>query len=226
MDNIPDWAHKQFLGFYSGLGATISKGRIFDCVYGVLNDPLFQSRYLLNMKRGFPEVPIYSEFDRWASWGHDLLHHHVGFERAEPFKFKRVDSSIKSQGGLSPRLVMKLDAQTASLEIDTQTTLTGIPKEAFRYQLGSRTAIEWVIDQYKEKKVADETDIAKLHDYRFAANKEDFIDLLGRVVSMSAGTVGILDAMRLYPDNLRLPPAASIPSILATPDGGAPLPPS
>ena len=27
-------------------------------------------------------------------------------------------------------------------------TLSGIPEEAYRYQLGSRSAIEWIIDRY------------------------------------------------------------------------------
>jgi len=31
------------------------------------------------------------------------------------------------------------------------TTLEGIPKTAWDYKLGNRSALEWVLDQYKEK---------------------------------------------------------------------------
>ncbi len=37
-------------------------------------------------------------------------------------------------------------------EIDEQTTLSGVPKEARDYKLGNRSALEWILDQYKEMK--------------------------------------------------------------------------
>ena len=36
--------------------------------------------------------------------------------------------------------------------MDSETTLTGLPTKAREYRLGNRSALEWIIDQYKEKK--------------------------------------------------------------------------
>lgn len=36
--------------------------------------------------------------------------------------------------------------------VDSETTLTGLPTKAREYRLGNRSALEWIIDQYKEKK--------------------------------------------------------------------------
>ena len=77
-----------------------------------------------------------------------------------------------------------------------ETTLTGIPPDAWRYQLGNRCAIEWVLDQYKEKKPKDPTIREKFDAYRFADYKEQVIDLLGRVTAVSVGTVRTVEAMR------------------------------
>lgn len=33
--------------------------------------------------------------------------------------------------------------------LDTETTLAGIPSEAWDYKLGNRSALEWILDQYK-----------------------------------------------------------------------------
>ncbi|MCK5717502.1 MAG: hypothetical protein KAH77_08435 [Thiomargarita sp.] len=33
--------------------------------------------------------------------------------------------------------------------------LQGIPAEVFQYKLGNRSALEWILDQYKEKKPRD-----------------------------------------------------------------------
>jgi hypothetical protein len=38
------------------------------------------------------------------------------------------------------------------IEIDTQTTLRGVPAEAWEYRLGTYSALEWILERYKEKK--------------------------------------------------------------------------
>ncbi len=47
--------------------------------------------------------------------------------------------------------------------------------------LGNRAALEWILDQYKEKKPKDPTIREKFDTYRFADYKEKVIDLILRV---------------------------------------------
>ena len=63
------------------------------------------------------------------------------------------------------------------------------------YRLGNRSALEWVLDQYKEKKPRDPTIAAKFNTYRFADYKEEVIELLGRVCTVSVRTMEIVDGM-------------------------------
>jgi predicted helicase len=79
---------------------------------------------------------------------------------------------------------------------DSATTLTGIPPEAWDYRLGNRSALEWILDQYKEKKPKDPTIREKFNTYRFADYKEKVIDLLMRVVTVSVRTVEITASMK------------------------------
>ena len=74
--------------------------------------------------------------------------------------------------------------------------LPGIPPEAWTYRLGNRSAIDWVLDQHKEKKPRDPTIAARFNTYRFADYKEGMIALLAKVVRVSVDTVAITDAMR------------------------------
>ena len=39
------------------------------------------------------------------------------------------------------------------ITLDEQTTLQGVPAQAWEYRLGNRSALEWVLDQYKERKI-------------------------------------------------------------------------
>ena len=70
-----------------------------------------------------------------------------------------------------------------------------MPAEAWEYRLGSRSALEWVLDQYKEKTPRDPTIREKFNTYRFADHKERVIDLLQRVCAVSVETVRIVDEL-------------------------------
>ena len=67
--------------------------------------------------------------------------------------------------------------------------------EAWEYQLGSRSALEWVLDQYKERKPKDPTIAEKFNTYCFSDHKEQVIDLLRKVCTVSVGTMEIVDGM-------------------------------
>ena len=71
-----------------------------------------------------------------------------------------------------------------------------MPREAWDYRLGNRSALEWILDQYKEKTPKDPTIRAKFDTYRFADHKEKVIDLLDRVARVSVETMKIVAAMK------------------------------
>jgi predicted helicase len=72
-----------------------------------------------------------------------------------------------------------------------------MPSEAWEYKLGNRSALEWILDQYKESKPKDPTIREKFDTYRFADYKEKVIDLLMRVTTVSIRTVAIVRSMKI-----------------------------
>ena len=56
--------------------------------------------------------------------------------------------------------------------------------------------LEWILDQYKEKKPKDPTIREKFNTYRFADHKEKVIYLLKRVTRVSVETMKIVEAMK------------------------------
>lgn len=85
------------------------------------------------------------------------------------------------------------------IQVDSETQLWGVPFEAWEYRLGNRSALEWILDQHKEKTPRDPTIREKFNTYRFADHKEKVIDLLMRVTRVSVETVKIVEAMREFP---------------------------
>ena len=213
-DNITDWALKQFTAHYkqaAAAGATrtaadkakkITKEAIFHYCYAVLHDPVYREKYAQNLKREFPRIPLYgssqADFWQWAAWGEALMALHIGYEAVAPFPLARTDTPDDKAraAGLSPKAILRADPAAGCITLDSETTLRGIPPEAWTYKLGNRCALEWVLDQYKEKKPKDPTIREKFDTYRFADYKEKVIDLLARVTTVSVETVRIVAAMK------------------------------
>ncbi len=200
-DNITDWGLDQFKRHYTPgrekAKKPITKDAIFHYVYGVLHDPVYREKYALNLKREFPRIPFYPDFWAWAAWGEELMDLHIGYEKVAPAKLKRadkVDEKLKDTG-TSPKVILKADKEAVRIVLDSETSLSGIPGEAWDYRLGNRCALEWILDQYKEKKPKDPTIREKFNTYRFADHKEKVIDLLLRVTTVSVRTVEITRAM-------------------------------
>ena len=203
LDNITDWAVTQFTNRY-GKAAAISKDDIFAYVYAVLHDPVYRETYALNLKREFPRVPLYPDFKRWRDWGQTLLDLHIGYETAEPFPLERADArDPKRADDTTPAVKLKSDAEKGIIVLDADTQLSGVPPRAWDYRLGNRSAIDWVLDQHKEKTPKDPTIREKFNTYRFADHKEAVVELLGRVVAVSLATVDIVEAMRALPAGAR-----------------------
>ena len=136
---------------------------------------------------------------------------HLNYETVAPYPLQRQDgrgavsAPDEVQGNLdggrgdrAPTVAkpkLKADKLNNTIIIDDATALHGVPPEAWEYKLGNRSALEWVLDQYKEKTPKDPTIAAKFDTYRFADYKEQVIDLLCRVCAVSVETMSIVRQM-------------------------------
>lgn len=218
-ENITDWGLEQFRVHYGWAAPSPSERvgerlSIFHYTYAVLHNPAYRKKYELNLKREFPRLPFYDNFAQWAAWGKALMELHIGYETIEPFALEVITTETKAEHlrqktmfneaqepeamfTRKPKVKAKLMAnkQTGIIEIDELTFLKGIPKIAWEYKLGNRSALEWVLDQYKEKKPKDPTIAEKFDTYRFADYKDHVIDLLKRVCTVSVETMKIIGEM-------------------------------
>ncbi|MCX6279344.1 MAG: Eco57I restriction-modification methylase domain-containing protein [Bacteroidetes bacterium] len=212
IDNLTDWGLHQFTNHYND--PTITKEEIFHYTYAILHNPAYRKKYEMNLKREFPRLPFYEDFRKWAAWGKALMELHINYETVEPWPLERHDFDIKAEAkrqkesfgtveepkeefSRKPKIRVKLkaDKTTGIIEIDELTFLSGIPAAAWEYKLGNRSAMEWALDQYKEKKPSDPTIAEKFNSYRFSDYKEQVIGLLQRVCTVSVETIKIIRKM-------------------------------
>jgi predicted helicase len=189
IDNITDWGLTQFQTHYND--STITKENIFHYTYAILHHPAYRTKYELNLKREFPRLPFYPDFHQWTTWGKTLMDFHLNYETIEPHNLKRIETATKP----NPKAKLKADKTTGRIILDDNTELMGVPSIAWNYTLGNRSALEWILDQYKEKKPKDPTISEKFNTYKLADYKEHVIDLLQRVCTVSIQTMEIIQQM-------------------------------
>ncbi|MFL5739311.1 MAG: type ISP restriction/modification enzyme [Flavisolibacter sp.] len=190
IENITDWGYNQFAKQYGK--KAITKEAIFYYVYAVLHNPAYRKKYSLNLKREFPRIPFFTDFGQWANWGKQLMDLHINYESVQPYKLQTVTTDSKE----APKVKLKADKEKGTIILDENTILTGVPADAWAYKLGNRSALEWILDQYKESKPKDPTIAERFNTYHFAEYKEQVIELLKRVCTVSVETMEIIEQMQ------------------------------
>ena len=178
--------------------SSITKEDIFYYTYAVLHNPAYRKKYEMNLKREFPRLPFYDDFFQWVSWGKQLMDLHIDYETVAPFGLQVIDNSSIKDNNYKSKVKLKADKTNGIITLDEHTILLGIPDSAWQYKLGNRSALDWVLDQYKEKKYTDKTIAENFNTYRFADYKPQVIDLLQRVCTVSVETMKIIGAMQPF----------------------------
>jgi predicted helicase len=182
LSHLKDYAVTQFRQHYSD--NSVTKEDIFHYIYALLHHPGYRERYASNLKRELPRIPFAQDFAALATAGKELARLHVEYESLDPWPLQEIEAKGVPHSQRVEK--MKLSADKASLQVNGSLTLSGIPEQVFEYRLGSRSALEWVIDQYQVKGESD-------------PNREGdpgyIVRLVGQVVRVSMATVQIVQSL-------------------------------
>ena len=181
-ENITDWALSHFRTHYAD--DTITKWDIFHYNYAVLHHPEYRETYQVNLKHDLPHIPFAPEFWRFVNIGRQLADLHVNYEGLD------VMPKVVETPPLNWRVEkMALSKDKTSLRYNESLTVVDIPPEVFDYRLGTRSALEWVIDRYRVKPDPNGSGIIA------DPNVEDaqyIVRLVGQVMHVSVETVRLI----------------------------------
>lgn len=195
LDNITDFALKVFTERY-GKAAKITKDLIFNYTYAVLQDPIYRAKYASTLRVEHPRIPFYPNFKEWATWGGQLIKMHIDFQSLDPWPVIRVEAPKSRAKGTYPKPILKSLPEQGIVVVDEDTQITKIERSAWNFRIGNRSAIDWVLDQHKEKTLRDLTIRERFNNYRFRDYKESMIALLAKVARLCVETNSITERMK------------------------------
>lgn len=208
-DNITDGILKLYR---KAVGDQVTNDDIFFYVYGLLHDPAYRETYAADLRKMLPHIPMpenRERFEQLASAGQALSDLHVGYEDVEPYP---VDVRLKPGANPADRetwrvtklkWAKKKDPETGKnvddhtkLIYNPKVTITGIPEDAERYTLGSRSALAWIIDRYQVK--IDKPSGIKNDPNDWCDEHDDpryIVDLIAKVTTVAVETMKIVDGL-------------------------------
>ena len=185
-ENITDWALDAFRTHYND--NTISKWDIFHYTYTLLHHPAYREKYQANLKRDLPHIPNAPDFWAFANAGAELADIHVNYETQPPYPHLQFIETPDVPINWEVEK-MKLSKDKTELRYNDFLTITGIPPETYEYRLGTRSALEWVIDQYRVK---TDNRSGIVNDPNRANDERYIVELIGCVIGVSLRTVEIV----------------------------------
>lgn len=203
VDNITDQTLARFQGAY---GPKITKDDVFYYVYGLLHSPDYREKYATDLKKMLPRIPLVADPWPFVEAGRTLFDLHTGYETVQPYNLGGLGAApvgdpyeffrVEKLAFRRSRVAGKLTPDKSAIVYNSRITLTGIPEDAYRYMLGSRSAVEWILDRYQVKTDKTSGIVNDPNDWSQAVGDPRYIvDLLARIVTVSLETVAIVDAL-------------------------------
>jgi len=121
----------------------------------------------------------------YARIGAALMDLHINYEQQPEYDLQRTET-----GQLNWRVEkMSLSNDKTQLKDNGFLTLSGIPPQVYDYRLGNRSALEWVVDQYR---VSTDARSGIVNDPNREDDPEYIVRLIGQVVTVSLETVKLV----------------------------------
>lgn len=200
VDNITDAIVKLY---EETVGAPVVKDDVFSYVYGLLHDPAYRSTYAADLRKMLPRIPTPSSRERFAQLaaaGRALSDLHVNYESVAPYPLDvrlvtGTDATDRETWRVA-KMKWRTKGDFSAIVYNPKVTITGIPVEAERYLLGSRSALGWIIDRY-QRKVDKASGI--VNDPNDWCDEQDdptyIVNLIRRVTTVAVETMKIVDKL-------------------------------
>ena len=210
--NVTDWGLALFRDKY---GKDITPEGLMQYCYAVLSSPNYQEKYADNLKTDYPRIPMYDDEDRmtegrttfefYRSRGERLISLHADYMNVSPsdnLTITRDDdylpTGIENPNKNGVTHPMKIDKKNGVLILDNHNKIENIPLEVFDYKIGSRSALDWIVEYHKPKKLNPEKELHHatlinegLDTYDWKTIRAYLFDLVPKIVAVSLETLEI-----------------------------------
>ena len=208
VSNITPDAVTQFQEHYGD--PAISEDDLFYYAYGLLHSQQWRDTFSDDLAKAAARIPMaasVADFHTFAQAGRQLADLHVNYETIELYPLEETHADGWDANADGAYRVEKMayagrrpNLDTSRIIYNASITLAGIPSEAHEYRLGSRSALDWLIDRYQVTTHQASGITNNPNDWAAEHNNPRYIlDLVKRVTTVSVKTMEIVKALPELP---------------------------
>jgi predicted helicase len=194
IDNVTD---EILADYQASFGREVTKDDIFFYVYGILHSPNYREQFAADLKKMLPRIPKVKDFFAFAEAGRRLSDLHLNYETVKPYPLIETRSAGATDRVEKMRYLKRGgETDRTTVIYNSGITVSGIPEEAHEYMLGSRSALDWILERYQVKTdkasgiVNDPNDWAEEQ-----GNSRYILDLIARITTVSVETMRIVSSL-------------------------------
>lgn len=193
-DNITDLTLNEYQKYYGD--CTITKSDIFYYIYAILHHEGYKKKFINNLRRDLPRIPLAPEFKKFRTAGQKLVDLHLNFETCKRYNLGPPKFCLPSASPPISKLLFgtRQSADTGKrikdmnvIRADGVVLFDNIPETSYRVE--GKTPLEWIVDRYK---VTTDKDSGITND---PCTGTDIIAVIERAVYIGMESERIIKAM-------------------------------
>ena len=189
--NVTNWALEKFVSFYRDDG--ITKYDLFHYIYAVLHHPTYLRKYAANLKKELPRIPLIKSYYNMVDAGKNLARIHLYYMGQEEYPVK-ISSPFGSQPDWHVERIM-ITEDRSSIILNDSLAVSNIPSESFDYMIGNRSALEWMLDQYRIKLPFSN---GQYDDPNKNEDPSGILRLIGQLITVGLKSVKLIEGMPVW----------------------------
>lgn len=170
----------------------VNEDELFAYIYGILHSSDYRNKYKNDLSKGLPRIPIIKNKDKFIEVGKKLLDLHLNYEKVE------ISQSVEVISKNQPSYLVKQmkfanKNNKNTINFNSDISIKNIPDKAYEYEVNGKSAIEWIMDQYREKqdkesKIIDDPNL-------YSVDEKYIFNLLLRIINVSVQTVDLMNSL-------------------------------
>lgn len=160
-------------------------------LYGLMHSKEYLEKYSNDLQKDYPKIPHLKNYHDFVEVGRKLADLHLNYEDVPPYS----ELKIVMNNNPSYRVNKMKHPKKGKLDtiiFNSDITITGIPEQAYEYVINGKSAIKWLMEEYKVSKYSNGlTDDPN----DFSDDPKYIFNLLLSIINVSMQTVDLVNSL-------------------------------
>lgn len=165
----------------------------FYYVYGVLHSNEYKMLYSSDLNKAMARIPLLKNKEQYVDIGRKLIQLHLNYENQKKWESVEVQIHENEPDYRVKKMKHPKKGDLETIIYNDCITIKNIPIEAYGYIVNGRSAIEWIIDQYRVK--TDKKSGIIDDPNEFSDDPKYILNLLLSIITVSMKTLELIEEL-------------------------------